>query len=98
MMRRFRSDLVVQVSETKAHRMIKIGRALWKKMVWFGFPRVGPRSRPCLHQLRPEAAERRQVRGRGGAPDQRSLAFGVPGPSRVTCRRLGEPVVACGRA
>ena len=73
-MRRFRSDLVVQVSETEAHRMIKIWRALWKKMAWFGFPRVGPRSRPCLHQLRPEAAERRLVRGRGGAPDQRSLA------------------------
>src|SRR5262245_11578178 len=83
MMQRFRSDLVVQVSETEAHRMIKIWRALWKKMAWFGFPRVGPRSRPCLHQLRPEAAERRLVRGRGGAPDQRSLAFGVQGLAAV---------------
>src|SRR5262245_11550316 len=37
MMHDFRTDIAAQVSESEAHNVIKVWRALWKKMARFGF-------------------------------------------------------------
>ena len=72
--------VAAKVSETEAHRVIKVWRALWAKMAVFGY--CDARRDPSLpfRELRPQASSGRLARGGGRAPSQAGLARRISRP------------------
>jgi hypothetical protein len=91
LMQDFRADIAAQVSETEAHRVIKIWRALWGKMAVFGL--CDATRDPSLAFSNSSPKPRQDV-WREGEAVRLVKELAVRGHGCVAGRRLGLSVIA----
>lgn len=90
-----REIVAMKVSDSEAHRVIKVWRALWKKMA-LRILRALTGSLVSVCQLCATAAQCGVARGRGRAPGEARVARWLPGSRCGPGCRLGYPALTRG--